>query len=99
MRSPIRRRKASDDGFITGRESGATRSGPPRRSDGGGGPYEAWWRGRNIEGRAAKLAPSTAFGGPPPPLREEEPAGEAHQRGRRKSRSARSVSSGRSSAM
>ena len=30
---------------------------PPSRSDGGGGPCEAWWRGRNVAGRAEARPP------------------------------------------
>ena len=41
---------------------------PASRSDGGGGPCEAWWKGRTVLSRLS-LAPSTASGGPPPPLR------------------------------
>ncbi len=44
----------------------------PVAGDGGGGPCAAWWRGRSHAPRPA-LAPSTAFGGPPPRFAGEEP--------------------------
>src|SRR3954465_14163897 len=36
-----------------------------------GGPCEAWWRGRS-HAPALGPAPSTAFGGPPPPFHGED---------------------------